>query len=305
MSNSTTLAATSEPTVEPTTWMQDFLALIKIGIVNSNLITAFTGMWLAFQLTGRSFIQEFDLVLLTIGGSALIIAGSAAMNNWIDQDIDPIMKRTRNRPTVTGRFSSSLVLTIALTLLVVGEILLFMASISAGVWGLAGIISYVVLYSMWSKRKYVSNTVVGSISGAIPPLIGWAAIEPVIGWEAWALFLIMFIWQPPHFYALAMKRTEEYRAADIPMLPVVKGFKRTKRSILIWVIALLPVPFLLSSLGTGFLVLATALNLGWLWLALKGYRTQDDLKWATKMFVYSLNYMTILFVSIVIFAIFI
>jgi len=97
----------------------------------------------------------------------------------------------------------------------------------------------------------------------------------------------------------------EYRAADIPMLPVVKGFKRTKRSILIWVIALLPVPFLLSSLGTGFLVLATALNLGWLWLALKGYRTQDDLKWATKMFVYSLNYMTILFVSIVIFAIFI
>ncbi|XKH51534.1 heme o synthase [Chryseomicrobium palamuruense] len=305
MSNSTTLATNSEPGVETTTWMQDFLALIKIGIVNSNLITAFTGMWLAFQLTGRSFLQEFDLVLLTIGGSALIIAGSAAMNNWIDQDIDPIMKRTRKRPTVTGRFSSSLVLTIALTLLVVGEILLFMASTSAGVWGLAGIISYVVLYSMWSKRKHVSNTVVGSISGAIPPLIGWAAIEPVIGWEAWALFLIMFIWQPPHFYALAMKRTEEYRAADIPMLPVVKGFKRTKRSILIWVLALLPVPFLLSSLGTGFLILATALNLGWLWLALKGYRTQDDLKWATKMFVYSLNYMTILFVSIVIFAIFI
>jgi len=305
MSNSTTIAATSEPAVESTTWMQDFLALIKIGIVNSNLITVFTGMWLAFQLTGRSFIQEFDLVLLTIGGSAFIIAGSAAMNNWIDQDIDPIMKRTRKRPTVTGRFSSSMVLTIALTLLVVGELLLFMASTSAGVWGLAGIISYVVLYSMWSKRKYVSNTVVGSISGAIPPIIGWAAIEPVIGWEAWALFLIMFIWQPPHFYALAMKRTEEYRAANIPMLPVIKGFKRTKLSMLLWVIALLPVPFLLSSLGTGFLILATALNLGWLWLAIAGYKAQDDLKWATKMFVYSLNYMTILFVSIVIFAIFI
>lgn len=306
MSNGTTISATVESTnEEPTTWMQDFLALIKIGIVNSNLITAFTGMWLAFQLTGRSFIQDFHLVVFAMSGTALIIAGSAAMNNWIDQDIDPIMKRTRKRPTVTGRFSSPLVLTIALTLIVVGEILLFMASTSAGIWGLAGIISYVVLYSMWSKRKHVSNTIVGSISGAIPPLIGWAAIEPVIGWEAWALFLIMFIWQPPHFYALAMKRTEEYRAADIPMLPVVKGFKRTKLSILLWVIALFPVPFLLSSLGAGFLVLATALNVGWLYLALKGYRTQDDLKWATKMFVYSLNYMTILFVSIVIFAIFI
>lgn len=306
MSNGTTLSATVESTnEEPTTWMQDFLALIKIGIVNSNLITAFTGMWLAFQLTGQSFIKDFHLVVYAMGGTALIIAGSAAMNNWIDQDIDPIMKRTRKRPTVTGRFSSPMVLTIALTLIVVGEILLFMASTSAGIWGLAGIISYVVLYSMWSKRRHVSNTIVGSISGAIPPLIGWAAIEPVIGWEAWALFLIMFIWQPPHFYALAMKRTEEYRAANIPMLPVVKGFKRTKLSILLWVIALFPVPFLLSSLGTGFLVLATALNLGWLYLALKGYRTQDDLKWATKMFVYSLNYMTILFVSIVIFAIFI
>lgn len=306
MSNGTTISATVESTnQQPTTWMQDFLALIKIGIVNSNLITAFTGMWLAFQLTGRSFIQDFHLVVFAMLGTALIIAGSAAMNNWIDQDIDPIMKRTRKRPTVTGRFSSPLVLTIALTLIVVGEILLFMASTSAGIWGLAGIISYVVLYSMWSKRKHVSNTIVGSISGAIPPLIGWAAIEPVIGWEAWALFLIMFIWQPPHFYALAMRRTEEYRAANIPMLPVVKGFKRTKLSILLWVIALFPVPFLLSSLGTGFLVLATALNVGWLYLAIKGYRTQDDLKWATKMFVYSLNYMTILFVSIVIFAIFI
>lgn len=306
MSNGTTISATVESmNQEPTTWMQDFLALIKIGIVNSNLITAFTGMWLAFQLTGRSFIQDFHLVVFAMLGTALIIAGSAAMNNWIDQDIDPIMKRTRKRPTVTGRFSSPLVLTIALTLIVVGEILLFMASTSAGIWGLAGIISYVVLYSMWSKRKHVSNTIVGSISGAIPPLIGWAAIEPVIGWEAWALFLIMFIWQPPHFYALAMRRTEEYRAANIPMLPVVKGFKRTKLSILLWVIALFPVPFLLSSLGTGFLVLATALNVGWLYLAIKGYRTQDDLKWATKMFVYSLNYMTILFVSIVIFAIFI
>ena len=124
------------------------------------------------------------------------------------------MTRTKSRPTVTGRFKPTAVLITSLTFLVVGEILLFMASTSAGVWGLAGIISYVVLYSMWSKRKHVSNTVVGSISGAIPPLIGWAAVEPGLSFGAFALFLIMFVWQPPHFYALAMKRTEEYRAAE-------------------------------------------------------------------------------------------
>ena len=106
------------------------------------------------------------------------------------------------------------------------------------------------------------------------------------------------------FYALAMKRTEEYRAAKIPMLPVIKGFKRTKYSMLFWILLLLPLPFLLTELGIGFLTLATALNLGWLILALKGFTTKDDMKWANKMFIYSLNHMTILFVSIIIFAVF-
>ncbi|WP_391208330.1 heme o synthase [Psychrobacillus sp. L4] len=307
MSNSQSITATTETDKVPetTSFIKDFLALIKIGIVNSNLITTFTGIWLAFQLTNRNFLQELDLMFYTLFGAAFIIAGSGAMNNYIDRDIDPIMKSKRARPTVTGRFKPIAVLTTSLTLLVVGEILLFLASTSAGIWGLAGIISYVVLYSMWSKRKHVSNTIVGSISGAIPPLIGWAAVEPGLSYGALALFLIMFVWQPPHFYALAMKRTEEYRAAGIPMLPVVKGFARTKRSMLLWVIFLFPLPFLLKDLGISFLVLATLLNIGWLILAIKGFRIKDDLKWATGMFVYSLNYMTILFVSMIIFSIFI
>lgn len=307
MSNSQSITATTETDKVPetTSFIKDFLALIKIGIVNSNLITTFTGIWLAFQFTNRNFLQELDLLFYTLFGAALIIAGSGAMNNYIDRDIDPIMKSKRARPTVTGRFKPTTVLITSLTLLIVGEILLFLASTSAGVWGLAGIISYVVLYSMWSKRKHVSNTVVGSISGAIPPLIGWAAVEPGLNYGALALFLIMFVWQPPHFYALAMKRTEEYRAAGIPMLPVIKGFARTKRSMLLWVIFLFPLPFLLMDLGIVFIVLATILNLGWLILAIKGFRVKDDLKWATGMFVYSLNYMTILFVSMIIFSIFI
>jgi len=306
MSNSRVLA-TSVVETKPMTASayKDFLALIKIGIVNSNMITVFTGLFLAMQLSGLNFLQNLDLLFFALGGSGLIIAGSAALNNLIDRDIDPIMSRTKLRPTVTGRFKASSVWALAFTFIVVGEVLLFSASVSAGLWGLAGIFSYVVLYSMWSKRKHVGNTVVGSISGAIPPLIGWAAVEPSLGMGAWALFLIMFIWQPPHFYALAMRRTDEYRAANIPMLPVVKGFARTKKSMLGWVLLLFPLPFLLTELGMGFIILASALNLGWLYLAIRGFKAKDDLKWATGMFVYSLNYMTILFVSIIIFSLFV
>ncbi|WP_342600531.1 heme o synthase [Psychrobacillus sp. FSL H8-0483] len=307
MSNGHSITATNEPKTDPvsTSFYKDFLSLIKIGIVNSNLVTTFTGLWLAFQFTNRNFLKELDLIFFTLFGAALIIAGSAAMNNYIDRDIDPVMKSKKGRPTVTGRFTPTAVLITSFALLIVGEIFLFLASPSAGVWGLAGIISYVVLYSMWSKRRHVSNTIVGSISGAIPPVIGWAAVEPGLSLGALALFLIMFAWQPPHFYALAMKRTEEYRAANIPMLPVVKGFKRTKVSMLLWILLLFPLPFLLMELGVAFVVLGTVLNIGWLLLSIKGFRAEDDIKWATRMFIYSLNYMTILFVSMIIFSIFI
>ncbi len=305
MSNGRAISTSVESGSVTTSAYKDFLALIKIGIVNSNLITVFTGLFLAMQLSGMNFLHNLDILFFTLGGSALILAGAAALNNLIDRDIDPIMSRTKSRPTVTGRFKAPPVLALALTFIVIGEVLLFSASSTAGLWGLAGVFSYVVLYSMWSKRKHVSNTVVGSISGAIPPLIGWAAVEPALGAGAWALFLIMFVWQPPHFYALAMRRTEEYRAANIPMLPVVKGFERTKKSMLGWVLVLFPLPFLLMELGNGFLLLATVLNIGWLYLALRGFRAKDDLKWATGMFVYSLNYMTILFVSMIIFSLFV
>ncbi|CAM3088546.1 heme o synthase [Filibacter tadaridae] len=305
MPNSRIVSSSMEPEVKITSLYRDFLALIKIGIVNSNMITTFTGLFLAFQFTGQNFLHNVDLIVCGLGGSGLIIAGSAALNNLIDCDIDPIMSRTKSRPTVTGRFKAPAVLALALTFIVLGEGLLFSASVAAGIWGLAGIFSYVVLYSMWSKRRHVGNTIVGSLSGAIPPLIGWTAVEPSLGAGALALFLIMFIWQPPHFYALAMRRTEEYRAANIPMLPVVKGFARTKKSMLAWVLLLFPLPFLLSELGIWFLLLATALNVGWLYLAVKGFKAKEDLKWATAMFIYSLNYMTILFVAIIIFSIFI
>ncbi len=303
MSNSRAISSVDEKSVPDTTLMKDFLAIIKIGIVNSNLITTFTGMWLAFYFTNTHFLDSLGTMFLTLFGSSLIIAGSCSINNFIDRDIDPLMERTKDRPTVTGKVSGAKVLTLGLGLLIIGTVFLFMTTVTAGIIGLIGTFSYVVLYTMWSKRLYVSNTIVGSISGAVPPLIGWAAIDPNLSLMAWMLFAIMFIWQPPHFYALAMKRVEEYRAAGIPMLPVVKGFQVTKRHMVIWVAFLLPLPFLMQSLGLGFIILASILNIGWLVIGLYGYKMKDDIKWARIMFVYSLNYLTILFVSMVIFTV--
>jgi protoheme IX farnesyltransferase len=304
MSNSKAFADASLENVRPstveTTVIKDFLALIKVGIVNSNAMTTFTGLWLALHFSGARFLDNIDLILATLIGSSLIVAGSCSLNNYIDRDIDHLMERTKGRPTVTGKVQPGKVALMSFLLIGIGTAFLFTTSITAAVIGLFGVFSYVVLYTMWSKRQYVSNTVVGSISGAVPPLIGWAAVDPNLDIMAWMLFAIVFVWQPPHFYALAMRRVEEYRAAGIPMLPVVKGFKATKRSIFLWVTALLPLPFFLPSLGGPFIVLATLLNIGWLALGFYGLKLKDDIKWAKMMFIYSLQYLTVMFVAMVI-----
>jgi len=284
---------------QKTTAWNDFLALVKIGIIKSNLITVFTGLWLALHFSGMSFLGNLDIVVLGLLGSALIIGGAGTLNNYIDRDIDHLMERTQARPTVTGKASAVSVLLLGLSFVGIGTILLAFTTWTAAVIGLFGVFAYVILYT-FSKRKLVSNTIIGSISGAVPPLIGWAAVDANLDIIAWMLFLIMFIWQPPHFYALAMRRVEEYRKAGIPMLPVVKGFKRTKISINFWVLLLMPIPFFLKPLGMPLMVIAIALNIGWLVLGLLGFKMKNDDKWAKLMFIYSLNYLTILFVSMVI-----
>ncbi|WP_110929297.1 heme o synthase [Bacillus massiliglaciei] len=298
-----TEATESERTLQSigeTTALNDFMALIKVGIVNSNIITAFTGLWLALHFSGASFLGNLDLVFFVVAGSAFIIAGSCSFNNFYDRDIDQLMERTKKRPTVTGKIKPAGVLTISFLFIGCGLALLAAANIMTAVLGFLGVFTYIYLYTVVSKRRFVSNTIIGSLSGAVPPLIGWAAVEPHLDIMAWTLFGIMFLWQPPHFYALAMKRAEEYRAADIPMLPVVKGFKRTKNSIVMWVVFLMGVPFFLGPLGWPVVILSSVLGAGWLILGLIGFKMQDDIKWARLMFVYSLNYMTILFVAMVI-----
>ncbi|MBA2878828.1 protoheme IX farnesyltransferase [Anoxybacillus kamchatkensis] len=280
--------------------LKDVLAVVKIGIVNSNLITTFTGLWLALHFTGKGFLSNLHIVFFALVGSALVIAGSCALNNFIDRDIDHLMERTKSRPTVSGSVEPKRVLWFGVLLVAIGTFSLLMTTVTAAIIGLIGMVTYVFLYTMWSKRSNTLNTVIGSVSGAVPPVIGWTAVDDGFHIVPVILFLLMFLWQPPHFLALAMKRCEEYRAAGIPMLPVVHGFAMTKRQIVIWIVALLPLPFYLFSLGVPFLVIATLLNVGWLALGLAGFKMKDDMKWAKWMFIYSLNYLTILFVTMVI-----
>nr|WP_281270285.1 heme o synthase [Oceanobacillus arenosus] len=275
-------------------------ALIKIGIINSNLITTFTGFWLAIYFSNSSIFLHWGTFFLTMIGSALVIAGGCILNNWYDVDIDPKMTRTKYRPTVTGYFSLRNVLIMGLVISAIGFILLLFTTIVAVIFGFIGWFIYVVLYTMWSKRRYTLNTIVGSFSGAMPPLIGWTAISPEFSMIPLALFLIMFIWQTPHFLSLAMKKTEDYNAANVPMLPVVYGFEFTKRQIVIYIACLLPLPVLLTSLGTTFVVIATILNIAWLIIGFRGFFAKDNLKWANMIFFFSLNYLTVMFAMMVI-----
>ncbi|HHY22474.1 MAG TPA: protoheme IX farnesyltransferase [Bacilli bacterium] len=279
---------------------RDYLTLAKMGIVTSNLITTFAGLFLAAKFTGFSLFENLHIVLYTLLGTGLVMAGGCTLNNYIDRDIDHIMSRTKDRPSVNGRFQGNQILLTGILQSAIGLILLALTTPVAMIFGLLGWFVYVVLYSMWTKRTTTLNTIVGSISGAAPPLIGWVAIDPNIHMYAWVLFFIMFFWQPPHFLALAMKRCEEYREAGIPMLPVVAGFEVTKRQMVVYVAALIPVSLMLYSFGTLYTVVAAALGIGWLVLGLAGFKMKDDIKWSRLMFVYSLNYLTILFVLMVI-----
>jgi heme o synthase len=282
------------------TLVSDLKALFKAPVLVSNVLPVVTGFWLALHFTNASFTTHWDLFLLTIIGSTMVMAGALILNNWYDVDIDTVMARTKDRPTVTGNISLNVVLTMGIAFTVLGFILLLFTTVEATIYAFVGWFTYVILYTMWSKRKYTLNTVIGSVSGAVTPLIGWAAIEPAFHIVPIVLFLILFIFQMPHTFAIAMKKCKEYEAAGVAMLPVVYGFDITKRQIAVYVACLLPLPFYLTSLGTTFIVIATLMNIGWLVVSISGFYTKNDLKWAHMIFLYSVNYIMVLFVMMVI-----
>lgn len=280
--------------------ISDIKELFKAIVLISNVLPVFTGFWLALHFTGASFADNWGVFILTIVGSTAVMAGALVLNNWYDVDIDTVMARTKNRPTVTGNFSLKAVLKLGIALSVVGMVILLFTTLEAAIYAFIGWFVYVVLYTMWSKRKYTLNTVIGSVSGAVTPLIGWAAIEPAYHVVPIVLFFVLFIWQIPHTFSIAIKKYDEYKAANVAMLPVVHGFAFTKRQMVVYIACLLPLPFLLASLGTIFMVIASILNIGWLILGIRGFTAKDDWQWAHKNFIYSLSYLTILFLLMIV-----
>lgn len=284
--------------------ISDLKSLFKSSVLIANVIPVFTGLWLALYFTDRSIADQWDIVSLTIVGSTMVMAGALVINNWYDVDIDTVMARTKSRPTVTGTISLKTVLAIGIVLSILGFVLLCFTTAEAAIYAFAGWFTYVVLYTMWSKRRYTFNTIIGSISGAVTPLIGWGAVDSAMNIIPIILFLILFIWQMPHTYSIAMKKCNEYKMAEVAMMPVVSGFNTTKRQMVLYISCLFPLPFFLEELGTVFMIIAAFLNIIWLGLSVKSLLSNDDLKWAHIHFLYSVNYIAILFFMMVLVTIF-
>lgn len=276
---------------------------LKTGIIKSNLIPMVAGLMLALYTYELSFRDNLSNIVCAILGTAAVIAAAGSFNNLYDRDIDVMMQRTKNRPTVTGELSPKLVLVVGSSLLLIGIGLLALTTPLASFLGFLGVFFYVVPYTIWTKRRTIWNTEVGSISGAMPPLIGWAAVAPDI-WHpaAWALFIIVMIWQMPHFYAIAIRKKDDYAAANIPMLPVVKGERRTYIQSNIYLVLLILTSFLFLPLSLGLTFVSIILGAIWLSMSIVGYHKKEGKKWANRMFVFSLFHMMFIFGTVIIYA---
>src|SRR5699024_11059732 len=244
-------------------------------------------------------MAHLDTLLITIIGSTLTIAGALILNNWYEVDLDREMMRTQQRPTVTGNLSMNTILMMGIIASALGIGLMLFTTLEATIYAFLGWFTYVVLYTFWSKRKYTLNTMIGSVSGAFTPLIGWAAIESAYHIVPIVLFILLLIWQIPHTFAITIRRFNEYKAAGVPMLPVVYGFDITKRQTVIYIACLLPLPLFLTSLGMVFVTIATVINIVWLIIGIRGFFTKDDVKWANMIFYFSLSYLTIFFMMLI------
>jgi protoheme IX farnesyltransferase len=238
---------------------------------------------------------------LTIG-LALACGGASALNHVIDRDIDPLMgERTQRRPVASGRVPASRALEFGLALSALSFVLLASAvNLLTAVLALAGNLFYVLVYTRWLKRTTPQNIVIGGAAGAVPPLVGWSAATGHLGPAAWILFAIVFVWTPPHFWALALLIKDNYANAKVPMLPVVRGERETARQIVLYSIVLLGVtllPWAAGGAGPAYVVAALALGAGFVWLA-ERLRRDITPRRAALLFHYSLLYLALLFAAL-------
>ncbi len=267
--------------------MKDYYRLTKPGVLYGNVLTAAAG----FLLAAAGHV-DWWLFLATVGGMTLVIASACVINNYLDQDIDRMMERTKSRPSVIGAVKNSHMIIYGGLLGVTGITILYIwTNLLVVSIGLIGFVTYVWLYGALSKRRSIHGTLVGSISGAMPIAGGYAAVSGQVDAGLIIVFLILFFWQFPEFYSIAIYRRKEYAAAKIPVMPVVKGVRSTTIQIyvytILYVLSTLSLTFVAYTGLVYFLVMAV-FGMYWVWLAGIGLTTKAPDAWARKMFKFSM-----------------
>ena len=276
----------------------DYVRLTKPRIIVLLLVTTAAAMFVAAD--GRP--DGWDVLWTMIGGY-LAAAGANAINQFVDRDIDATMSRTTDRPVVSGRVSPTRALIFGIVLGAVSAVLLGLLVnwLAAGL-AMAGLATYVGVYTIWLKRSTPHNIVIGGAAGAVPPLVGWAAATGGLSLEAWLLFAIVFFWTPPHFWALALILSDDYASVRVPMLPVVAGDRETRMQVVLWSFVMVGVSLLpVAAGGAGVMYLVSALLLGAVFVALALAAARErGLVWTRHTFKYSLLYLALLFLALVI-----
>ena len=289
----------TEPTLQQTVTrdsVRDYVTLTKPRIMSLLLLTGLCGM-----IVGAAGLPPLWLVAATMVGLALACGGASALNHVLDADIDRLMgKRTRSRPVAAGRIPAPYALEFGLALSALSFVLLAgVVNTLTALLALVGNLFYVLVYTRYLKRSTPQNIVIGGAAGAIPPLVGWAAATGNLTLPALVLFAVVFLWTPPHFWALALLIKRDYAAAGVPMLPVVRGERETARQIVLYtagLVAFTLAPALWGQFGLFYLVAAAALGASFLWLAWRLKRERTPRR-AAVLFHYSLAYLALLFVA--------
>jgi protoheme IX farnesyltransferase len=276
--------------------MRDLVTLTKPRIISLLLVTTIAPMFIT--PAGR---PSWRLVLTVLVAGYLMAGGANAINMWFDRDIDTRMSRTRLRPIPAGRVAPPAALVFGMGLGAVAFFIFYRFVNPLSAWlALSGLLFYVLIYTMWLKRSTTQNIVIGGAAGAFPPLVGWAAMTGRIDLAAIYLFAIIFYWTPPHFWALALIKQRDYARAGVPMMPVVRGERRTKMEMLLYTLFLLPLtvmPSFFGALGVIYLVAASLLGLRLLWYCVQLLRETGVTPTAWRMYKYSLLYLFLLFLA--------
>lgn len=275
--------------------VSDYVELTKPKVQTLLLLTTIATMYVAGD-------PSPSLVLLTCLGGYLSAGGAGAVNHWFDRDIDAKMARTANRPIPAGRVSprAALLYGCSLAALSFLQLSLTVNPLAASL-SFAGFLGYVLVYTVWLKRRTPQNIVIGGAAGAVPPLVGWAAVRGSVGGTAVLLFFIVFFWTPPHFWALSLLMKGEYEKVGVPMLPVARGESETRRQILLYSLLLYAVtqlPFCAGGFGGVYLAASLTLGLAFIWGALRLYRSAER-RHALQLYLFSLLYLALLFGAMV------